>query len=418
MPPSRKRKAPSSSDLLVPFQQSLSAEAQQVFQTLARHASRHSLPLYLVGGALRDLILRNPTKDLDLVVEGDAISLVSSAAGTLGIKPTIHHAFGTATIKAGSVQIDIATARKETYARPGALPTVSPSTIEDDLRRRDFTLNAMALGLAGPHHGHLLDPHQGMYDLRQRLVRVLHDSSFHDDATRMFRAVRYEQRLDFQIEPQTKALISEALDKNMLSTISADRLRNELELMLAEASPGKMLQRTHDLGLLQALFPPLVRTPPITLIPEKSVPLVFIAALAYRLTANEAEAFIARINMTHPWAVAARQSADLHSIEEKLSRPDLTRRDLWELLEHRPLVCVKAAAAVAENPLAKDRLRQYISLYQRMKPVLTGDDLLALGYAPGPKVGQILRRLQISRLEGKTNTKDDEVKLAKAWLAS
>ncbi len=418
MSPPRKHKIPYPAEILSSLKQTLPAEARSIFDSVVHQTSTQALHLYIVGGSVRDLILGNPTKDLDLVVEGDAIALASAAARALGIKPTIHHAFGTATIKADSIRIDVATARKETYARPGALPIVSPSTIEDDLRRRDFTFNALALGLTGPRQGRLLDPHQGISDLERRLVRILHPASFRDDATRMFRAIRYEQRLGFQIEPQTEALLKEALEDSMLSTISPDRLRRELDLMLKEESPGKTLQRAQDLDLLKALFDPLGRTPAVSLLPEKSEPLVFGAALAYRLTPTEAEAFVARLNMTHSWAVIVQQSTDLHSIEDQLSQPDLTLPELWELLEQRPLACIKAAIALAKRPLAKERLQQYINLYHRMKPTLTGDDLLALGYPTGPKVGQILRQLQTAKLEGKVTTKDDEVKLAREWLAS
>jgi tRNA nucleotidyltransferase (CCA-adding enzyme) len=418
MSPSRKHKTFSPADLILALKRSLSNQALDVFKSIVEQAAAQSLSLYVVGGTVRDLILRTPTKDLDLVVEGDAISLASSVAASHGIRPTTHHAFGTATIKADPFRIDLATARKETYPRPGALPTVSPSSIDDDLRRRDFTFNAMALGLTGPDRSRLLDPHHGMSDLQQGLVRILHDASFRDDATRMFRAVRYEQRLGFQIEPHTASLLKEALGQKMISTISSDRLRHEMEIMLKEASPGKALRQSQDLGLLQALFPPLGRAPSLSLLPDDSEPLVFIAALAHHLTPSEVEAFITRLNMTHSWAVTIRQSVDLRSVESELSEPDLTRLALWQILEYRPLECIKAAAILAESPLAKERLQQYINLYQSMRPLLTGDDLLALGCPPGPEVGHLLRQLQTARLEGYANTKDDEVKLVRQWLAS
>ena len=163
--------------------------------------------LYIVGGLVRDLFLERTNLDLDLVVEGDAINLAQEMARTWQGKLTTHPRFGTAKLQWSNWSVDLATARAETYARPGALPTVKPGTISTDLVRRDFTINAMAVELNPGHFGELLDPHRGRDDLYGKRIRVLHDRSFIDDATRIWRALRYEQRLDFQIEPATLRLL-------------------------------------------------------------------------------------------------------------------------------------------------------------------------------------------------------------------
>ena len=161
-------------------------------------AEKRQQRLYLVGGVVRDLLLERVNLDIDMVVEGDAIKLAQAIAGVNQAKVITHPRFGTATLKWGKRSADFATARAETYARPGALPTVKPGTISDDLARRDFTINAMAVELNPRRFGELIDPFGGRQDIEKKLVRVLHDKSFTDDATRIWRAVRYEQRLDFQ----------------------------------------------------------------------------------------------------------------------------------------------------------------------------------------------------------------------------
>ncbi|MBI4299995.1 MAG: CCA tRNA nucleotidyltransferase, partial [Chloroflexi bacterium] len=182
--------------------------------------------LYLVGGALRDLLLGRSGPDMDLVVEGDALRLAEALAAKLGARAIFHRRFGTAKLHKGSLVMDLATARAESYAHPGALPTVRPGALKDDLFRRDFTINAMALGIAGDAAGAIVDPFDSRQDLAARLVRILHPQSFIDDATRIWRAVRYEQRLGFHIEAETERLLRR--DVGMLKTISGPRLRREL----------------------------------------------------------------------------------------------------------------------------------------------------------------------------------------------
>src|SRR4030042_1495708 len=185
----------------------------------------------LVGGVVRDLLLGYPNFDLDLVVEGDAVRLAQRVAETGQARLLAHHRFGTAKLRYENFILDLATARKETYARPGALPAVTPGTLKDDLIRRDFSINAMAISLSAQDYGELIDPHQGKDDLEHRLIRVLHPKSFRDDATRILRGVCYEQRLGFEFEARTARLLKR--DIPMLDTISGDRISKELEHIFA-----------------------------------------------------------------------------------------------------------------------------------------------------------------------------------------
>jgi tRNA nucleotidyltransferase (CCA-adding enzyme) len=226
---------------------------------LAKRASgialSKNLPLYLVGGVVRDLLLGQSNLDLDLVVEGDASGLAKEFAEAVGGKLTVHPMFNTASVKLNRWKVDFAMARTETYARPGALPAVKAGTLKTDLFRRDFTINAMAVCLNLGHYGELIDLYGGREDLKNKLIRVLHDKSFTDDATRIWRALRYEQRLGFRIEPDTIKLLKR--DRKMLRTVGGYRLRRELELALSEKEPEKILLRADKLGVLKELHPSL-----------------------------------------------------------------------------------------------------------------------------------------------------------------
>ena len=217
-------------------------------------AARLGLPLYLVGGFVRDALLGLVPNDFDLVVEGAAPQLAQALARELGGTVVGHPAFGTATWQTPEGwSLDFATARTETYARPAALPDVQPSDLPADLRRRDITINAMALRV-GPG-GQLHDPYHGRADLAARSIRVLHAGSFADDPTRLFRVVRYEQRLGFAIEPATLGWMRTAWEA--LAVLSPDRLRHEFEIIFTEPQAAAMLARLDDLDILAHVHPAL-----------------------------------------------------------------------------------------------------------------------------------------------------------------
>ena len=211
--------------------------------------------VYLVGGVVRDLLLEQQNLDLDLVVEGNAIELALQLKEVNGGEIITHLRFSTAKLSWDRWSVDFATSRSETYDKPGALPRVKPSSIDSDLSRRDFTINAMAVHLNPGDYGKLLDPCGGRNDLKKKVLRVLHEKSFADDATRIWRALRYEQRLGFRLERKTLSLLKRDVD--MLDTISSDRIRYEIECILREGYPEKILRRAEELGVLAKLHPAL-----------------------------------------------------------------------------------------------------------------------------------------------------------------
>jgi tRNA nucleotidyltransferase (CCA-adding enzyme) len=226
----------------------------------AARAAADGVPVYAVGGPVRDLLRGEPSRDADLAVEGDAVAVAERLADRLGGgRVTVHRAFGTAVVHAGGVRIDLAATRRERYPRPAALPVVEPAGIDADLARRDFTVNALAAAVAGPRRGELLDPFGGRADLSAGVIRVLHPVSFRDDPTRLFRAVRYAARLGFALERETEAAAREAIAAGLVGELSGARLRAEIAALLAE--PGETaaaaLRLGAALGLLAAAHPAL-----------------------------------------------------------------------------------------------------------------------------------------------------------------
>ena len=391
---------------------------------LADRAARLGMPLYLVGGSVRDILLGRASKDLDLVVEGDTVALALSASRKMDGDVPMRSQFGTATLKLGGLRFDLATARRESYSRPGALPTVSPGSIEEDLGRRDFSVNAMAIALWGPRTGALLDPVRGRDDLDRKLIRVLHPESFEDDATRILRAVRYEQRLGFQIEARTLELLLDGVQRGMLDTIGGSRVRMELKLMFEEDAPGFSLSRSGELGILQAIYPPLGqgdRAVRLGAHSDGAAPLDYLAALSYPLTEAEGESFISRLRMPSGWARVVRDTVSLKTQTDGPSSTVSTRvppGELCALLDRYSVTSVKTNALLTKSPDVREALRLYLDRLRYVKPALKGGDLISMGVAEGPMVGELLRQIKSARFEGRITTRKQEVELAREYVAS
>jgi tRNA nucleotidyltransferase (CCA-adding enzyme) len=293
------------------IQKSLPAEPVALIKKAVTVAASRNLQLYLVGGFVRDLLLWQMNFDLDLVVEGDAIGLAKEFAEKVGGKLTVHTMFNTAKVTLDKWTIDFAMARTETYAKPGALPTVKPGTIKTDLYRRDFTVNAIAICLSPENNGELLDLYGGMNDLNGKKIRVLHNKSFIDDATRIWRAIRYEQRLGFKIEADTLKLLKR--DVAMLKTVGGYRLRHELELVLKEKEPEKALVRADKLGVLKELHPSLKADEWLAAkfatarAKGRANPDFYLGLLTARLTDDETAEFVAYLRLPKQTVDAMRE---------------------------------------------------------------------------------------------------------------
>jgi len=400
------------------IEEQLPAELATFIQKAGKTAASQGKGLYIVGGVVRDLLLGQTNFDLDFVVEGNAIELAQHLAGINQGKITTHPHFTTAKLQWDKWSVDLATARSETYARPGALPAVTPGSITDDLSRRDFTINAMAIELDPSRYGELIDRYKGRDDLEHKLIRVLHEKSFIDDATRIWRGLRYEQRLDFQLEPATLKLLKR--DIPMLDTISGDRIRYELECILKEAHPEKVLRRAEELGVLLKLSPSLKgnswlaekfeqarkisspNPPPIGL---------YLALMVYHLSNEETGGLISSLRLPKLLAQTLQDTVDLKAKFPVLADPEIKPSRIYHLLHGYNPTAITANSLACDSPVAHQHIQLFLEKLRYVKPALTGEDLKRMGVAPGPKMKKILQRLHDARLDGKVTSKEDEVEL-------
>jgi tRNA nucleotidyltransferase (CCA-adding enzyme) len=393
-------------------------DARKIVKAAMAVARYHDLPLYVVGGPVRDLLLGSPARDIDLIIEGHAALVAGEAAGKVGAQVLKRTAFGTATVALGPATVDFAMARAETYRRPGALPTVHPATVAEDMLRRDFTINAMAITLSGEDAGTLLDPAGGQADIRARAIRVLHDASFQDDATRLIRAVRYEQRLGFSIEPHTLALLGR--DRGFIATISGARLRRELQHVFAEHCNAAILQRLQELGVLAALHPALQFTTTQARALGSAEEASYHAGsawtiLAWGVPALETSSVAGRLALTRTETALVHAAPRLRDLESDLSH-SLRPSQTVSLLSPFPVAALFGFAAVTGNEQVRARVLDYIRRLKQIRPSLRGDDLLALGVPAGACVGDVLARLRAAKLDGEVKSKRQEEDMVRAWL--
>ena len=287
-------------------------------------AERRRVRVYAAGGFVRDLLLGVPNLDVDLVVEGDGIRFARAIAQPYKARVVTHKRFGTATVTfADGHRFDVATARTESYDSPAALPTVQRSSLTQDVRRRDFTINTLAIRLNASRFGELVDLHGGLRDLQDQTIRVLHGLSFIDDPTRVFRALRFEQRLGFHLDPDTAVLMQEAVTMGLLHRLSPSRLSTELLHVLSEREPVKTLARLADFNLLQFIHPRL----------KWSSGLVRLLNAAEQAVAWHAGLSLGRL--TSPWVVYAMALLDplpQPAVQETLARLTFPRRQSQSML--------------------------------------------------------------------------------------
>jgi tRNA nucleotidyltransferase (CCA-adding enzyme) len=396
----------------------------ELVKNISGQAAKQGQRVYLVGGIVRDLLLGDPSLrsgprfDLDLVVEGDAVKLAQQVAETSQAKLLAHHRFGTAKLRYENFTLDLATARRETYARPGALPAVTPGTLKDDLLRRDFSINAMAISLAANNYGELVDPHQGKNDLEHRLIRILHPGSFSDDATRILRGVRYEQRLGFELETQTAQLLKR--DIPMLDTISGDRIRHELELIFKEKQLELVIKRLAELGALHRINPSLKGDGWIAekfdkvrrLKKPTQLPSLYFCLVIYSFSEKDIEQFLARLNISAKLSRAMRDTLHLKTSLPLLDKPSLKPSEIYYLLREYEPVAIQANAIASDSSMLHRYLQLFLTKLRYVRTALNGEELKRLGIPAGPEMGQVLQILHKAKLDGEVSTRADEKKLA------
>ncbi len=405
-------------NLAIQIEHYLPQQPLQLIKTISKQANQSGQRAYLVGGTVRDMILGYANFDLDLVIEGNAVKLAQHIAKASQAKLITHPRFGTAKLSYSDFTLDMTTARGETYARPGALPEVTPGTINDDLFRRDFSINAMAISLNKNNYGELIDPYQGKRDLEHRFIRILHPGSFIDDATRIIRATRYEQRLGFKIEPHTFQLLKQNIP--MIETLSGDRIRHELELIFREEYPEFAINRLNQLGMLQRINSSLKGDGWIASKFDKArsvsklsqLPSLYLCLLVYPLQGEDNERLIQRLNIPTKLAQVLRDTLRLKSQLHLLDKPSIKHSEIYYLLyEYKPLA-IQANAIASESPAVHSNLELFLTKLRYVRATLTGKELINLGIPAGPQLGEILQALHTAKLNNEVKTGAEEKRLA------
>jgi tRNA nucleotidyltransferase (CCA-adding enzyme) len=423
----------------------LPARVTSVLRVVGRLADARGMKVYLVGGVVRDLLLHRPIFDLDLAVEGDGIAMARGIADHFRTSLTVFDRFATARLQFPSgLRMDVATTRRESYALPAELPHVEPASLAEDLRRRDFTINAMAIQLNAGQSGQLIDYYGGRKDLRSRTIRVLHEKSFDDDPTRIFRAIRFEQRFNGRLEAETQRLLRDAAATGLIDRLSGPRLCNEWFLLFAERDPSLAMDRLSRLKLFRFLHPQLqyrphtkrmIRALPKALawwtrrfpVDHLDRSILYLMALLEGMSESIVEGVITRLMLSNEQAKKVRSSGrnPARILCVLGAANSLRPSELYHLLIGLPdeaLVLLQAKAAAGKMNLnisrTQRRVFRFMTQLRGRKTALRGADLLQMGMKPGPQIKDCLTRLLDARLDGVVRTRAHERALVQARLTT
>lgn len=400
---------------------------------LAGHiADEQGINAFVVGGFVRDLFLGVDNFDVDFVVEGDGIAFATEISKRLRVRMVAHKRFGTATLfDLDGFKADIATTRKEIYAKAAALPTVSQGKIEDDLLRRDFTINAMAICINRVRFGQIIDFYGGQKDLKEGIVRALHPLSFIDDPTRILRAIRFEQRFDFKIEKSTLDWIKNALRLGMLHKVGKHRLRDELILIFKELKSFKALKKLNDLCGFSYIAPGLrfVRDWRISF-DETARKIcwfkehfshkrhlepyvIYMSLFFYSISLKSLKKVI--FDFAFHKAESSRMISakeNLKMIQKELIRKDLRPSMVFRLLEPLSYEVIVLILVFCRHSRAQKRIEDFLFIYNSQRLHIRGEDLATIGLKPGPHYKKILEELLYAKIDGKIRDKEEELMMA------
>lgn len=411
-----------------------------VIRNIGRAADWQGLRAYIVGGIVRDIILGRKNLDIDIVTEGPAIPFAQSVAKATGAKVTVYPQFGTATLQwPFGLRLDLVAVRQESYPHPGALPQVRPGTLKDDLFRRDFTINAMAICLNHDRWDQLVDEFGGLSDLREKKIRVLHERSFSDDPTRILRCVRFEQRLRFHIDPRTLGLLKQALreevipainggDKRGVDNVKPPRYFTEFKKMLAEEQPQRHLTRLKALGALWVVDAALKTDfrllkqiqQRLSQAPEDIACnrwLISLMAITETMSGAKLRAFLLKFPFRKEESESILQAARSEHVLRKLSAPKLSRSQAYGILKplHQDTV-VYLRFRVLQKKVVQ-RVDQYLRHDAGTRIDIDGEDLKRLGVSPGKKIGTILQKVLFMKIDGRVKNREQQLAAAAALAA-
>lgn len=411
----------------------LDKKTTKILEALGKKAEDLHYNVYLVGGVVRDIILRRENFDIDIVIEGDGIELARQFSKDYSCKVKSHKKFGTATLAfTDGFTIDMATARLEHYESPAALPTVELSSIKQDLYRRDFTMNTLAIRLNPTRFGELIDFFGAQRDIKEKVIRVIHNLSFVEDPTRIFRAIRFEQRFGFRIGKHTANLIKNAVKMNFLDQLDGYRFFSELILIFQEEEPVAVIKRLAEFDILRFIHPKIIFNEKtektlentrkiiswfdLLFLEEKCEKwIIYFLVLVDSLNKREILEACQRLSITaknQQRVVDCIQQAK--TISGRIYQKDkIKRSEAYRLLNSLTTETLLYTMAKTE----KDHIKRAVSLYftqlKRTHVILNGEDLKSLGIAPGKIFKTILNDLLEVKLDGKVETKEDEIKFVK-----
>ncbi len=407
-------------------------EIMNLLAVTVKTANKMDCKVYAVGGFVRDLLLRVENLDIDIVVEGNGVEFAAALGDKLKGRVISHKKFGTSVVVLpNGYKIDVATARVEYYKHPAALPTVEKSSIKSDLFRRDFTFNSLAIKLNGSDAFNLIDFFNGQRDLKEKVVRVLHNLSFVEDPCRAFRAVRFEQRLKFSIGKQTESFIKRAVKKKLFDSLSGHRLFNELVLILKEKKVVECARRMNELGLLKSVLPQLAKgskhfenlekiqgilslSNVVSLIPASEIWWVNFLGLTSNLDSKASSELIDRLKMTGK--ILRRFKKDREDYPKSLKALKKFKNpqpsDIYNLLREVSRESILFLMAISGNEAINKQLLLYITQYDSSADLfLDGEDLKNMGIKPGPLFKQVFKVLRDAKLDGVVRTREDEMAL-------
>ena len=415
----------------------LSADLIQNLQQIGEVADKIGSGAYAVGGFVRDLFLYRSDEDLDIVIEGDGIAFAKKYAKIVGARIHIHEKFGTAVIIfPDGFKIDVASARMEYYKFPAALPVVERSSIKLDLYRRDFTINTLAIQLNSDKFGTLIDFFSARRDIKEKIIRVLHNLSFVEDPTRVFRAIRFEQRFEFTLGKLTAGLIANAISMDFFRELSGKRVFAELRLILKEENPVAAIKRLNDFDLLKVIHPSIKLDKDLlaTLNSAKKVLswhdllfleesykkwIVYFLALIRNCKSRISEEICHRFELApddKKILCTNRFEADgcIFWLERNLPVSDSV---LYRKLDGFKTELILFMMAIARNKAVKKSISHFITDLRRTKLSLKGRDLKQMGLKPGPAYRQVMEAVLDARLDGKLRSKKDEIEFARQLVA-
>ncbi len=382
----------------------------------------------IIGGFVRDRLIGREDLDLDIVLEGDAIGFARQLAEAWGGEVQAHCKFRTATVtRPDGLKVDFVSARTETYPCPGALPSVRYGTIEDDLRRRDFSINALAIQLNPDFFGELVDCTDGLQDLRAGRIRALHDRSFIDDPTRIFRAIRYEGRYGFQIVEADQERIRDAIGQSILDQISGQRIRNEIDRILTEEAARQIIQRMLEFDLFRVIHPVweiprnfdalwnaagqaidwVERHLPNDQIDTEAILWMTLMGAAHHVPISAIEAISDRLALENQLRVKLIATGQLWCALDTLSASSKSS-EVYQLLNLYPPEPLAFALMQPNQPdWRMEEIRNYLTHLRGVQPLITGDDLIQLGLKPGRAFADVLWKAFAAQLDGKVSTKQE-----------